>query len=399
MRDIINVFIIGLRGYTRNYGGWEAFAHGLLDNWLDESVHFYAFEKVDTEQEEGFITVNGIDCIRVCEKEQGSSAMLKYDKNCTDFAIKYIKKHNVKNPILFHLGVRIGPYLLLKRHVMKKMGLVLMENPAGAEWRRTKWGKILQLYLFISAMMMARSTDCMVCDNEGIRNLYKKLLVGKKPILEYVAYGVDQVTPVEEPMPAYVEAFFKKWDIEPDEYYLILGRYVPENNYEMMIKGFMKSNTKKKLLIITNYKTELPKFHNHILNCTHYPEDKRVVMAGTLYEKELLHYVRQYAHGYIHGHSVGGTNPGLLEAMAETDINMLYDVDFNRYVGGDAAVYFSNEDDLNELIEQIDSITIEEKRCIGTAAKYRMVEKYSWQTIVDGYNRVFHRLVSETGAY
>lgn len=386
----INVFIIGLRGYTQNYGGWEAFAHGLLDNWTDDSVHFYAYEKVDDESKEEIAEVNHVTCIRVCEKESGSSAMMKYDKNCTDITCELVKEFSVKNPIMFHLGVRIGPYLCLKRHTIKKLGITMMENPAGAEWRRTKWGKILQVYLYISAIMMAKSTDCMVCDNEGIRELYQKMLKGRKPELEYVAYGVNAVPAVSEQAPEKVTEFFKKWGIEKDQYYLILGRFIPENNYEMMFKGFMKSDTTRKLLVICNYQTEIQKFYEHIKKSTGFENDSRIIMAGTLYDQEILHYVRQYAHGYIHGHSVGGTNPGLLEAMAETDVNILYDVPFNRYVGGEAAYYFSSADNLANLIDKLDDVGQKEKLKHGELSKKRMQEKYTWEHIAAEYDRVFH---------
>lgn len=389
----INVFIIGLRGYTQNYGGWEAFAHGLLDNWTDDSVHFYAYEKVDDESKEEIVEVNHVTCIRVCEKESGSSAMMKYDKNSTDITCELVKKYGVKNPIMFHLGVRIGPYLWLKRHTIKKLGITMMENPAGAEWRRTKWGKVLQVYLFISAIMMAKSTDCMVCDNEGIRELYQKMLKGRKPELEYVAYGVESVPTVSEPAPEKATEFFKKWGIEKDQYYLILGRFIPENNYEMMFKGFMKSDTTRKLLVICNYQTEIQKFYEHIKESTGFESDSRIIMAGTLYDQEILHYVRQYAHGYIHGHSVGGTNPGLLEAMAETDVNILYDVSFNRYVGGEAAYYFDSDNALVKMIKLADQMTDEKRQEYGRKAKKRMIEKYSWKFIVDEYNRVIHTIV------
>lgn len=388
-----NVFIIGLRGYTQNYGGWETFAHGLLDNWEDKSVHFYAFEKVDKPVAEKIVEYNSfITCIRVCEESAGSSAMMKYDKKCTDFAIEYIKQKNVQNPILFYLGLRIGPYVWLKKKSMKKLDIKLMENPAGVEWKRTKWNKLVQVYAYISAIMMAKSMDLLACDNEGIQEVYNKLLIGKKPVLDYVAYGVDTIPPVKEPMPEKVKLFFDKWKIKKDEYYLILGRYIPENNYEMMIKGFMKSSSKKKLLIITNYKTEIKKFHQHIVNSTHYPDDKRIIMAGTLYDKETLHYVRQYARGYIHGHSVGGTNPGLLEAMEETDICLLNDVTFNRYVGGEAALYFTGESSLAEVINKVDYMSTLEKNNYGDKARKRMKLKYSWKGIVDKYSYIFDSL-------
>ena len=168
----INVFMIGLRGYTQNYGGWEAFAKGLFDNWSDDDIQWLAYEKVDSEEKEEIVTVNNIICIRVFEGETGSSAMPKYDLHCTNLTCLFVKFHHVANPIMYHLGVRIGPLLWLKRPNIKRLGIKMAENPAGAEWRRTKWGKLLQVYLYVSAVMMAKSTDCMICDNEGIRELY-----------------------------------------------------------------------------------------------------------------------------------------------------------------------------------------------------------------------------------
>lgn len=394
----INFFIIGLRGYTQNYGGWEAFAHGLLDNWSktgDEDVQFWAFERVDSYDKEEIVVVNNVICVRVCELEQGSSAMMKYDKHCTELTCEYVKANHPINPIMFHLGVRIGPYLYLKRKYIKSLGIKMAENPAGAEWRRTKWNQAVQVYLYASAMMMAKSTDCMVCDNEGIRDLYRKLLRGKKPDLEYVAYGVDKIAPVSEDVPQKVQDYFDEWGIEKGEYYVILGRFIPENNYEMMFKGFMKSKTNKKLLVICNYKTEIQMFYEHIIVSTGFMNDDRVIMAGTLYDKERLHYIRQYACGYIHGHSVGGTNPGLLEALEETDVNILFDVDFNRYVGKDAALYFKSEDDLAKKIEIVDEMNEEQRVEYGVKAKDRMNEAYSWKHICEEYNRVIHKIVND----
>ena len=390
----INVFMIGLRGYTQNYGGWEAFAHGLFDNWTDDDIQWWAYEKVDSVEKEEIIIVNNIICVRVYEGETGSSAMPKYDYHCTNLTCLFVKTHKISNPIMFHLGVRIGPLLYLHKWKYRKLGIKMAENPAGAEWRRTKWGKLLQAYLYVSAVMMAKSTDYMICDNEGIRELYDHMLHGKKPVLEYVAYGVNSFPRFSDPMPEKVKEYFNEWGIEKDGYYLVLGRYIPENNYEMMFKGFMKSKSPRKLLVITNYKTEIQKFHEHIKKSTQYENDDRILMVGTLYDSEILHYVRQYAHGYIHGHSVGGTNPGLLEAMAETDVNICFNVNFNKHVGEDAAVYFSDEYELAKIIEDIDVINPEDKAKRGKHARELMNSKYSWEYIVKEYDRVIHMIAN-----
>jgi rhamnosyltransferase len=114
-------------------------------------------------------------------------------------------------------------------------------------------------------------------------------------------------------------------------------------------------------------------------------------MVGTMYDSEILNYLRQHASGYIHGHSVGGTNPGLLEAMSATDVNLLFDVVFNKEVGDNAAVYFNNVETLAEMIDLISKMSLKERKILGQKAKKRMKDKYSWNFIVDEYQRIFYK--------
>ncbi|MBR0092342.1 MAG: DUF1972 domain-containing protein [Lachnospiraceae bacterium] len=392
MSEPIHVFIIGLRGYTQNYGGWESFVHNLIRSWRDEGIRFFAFEKVENKEEEGESVTDGVTCIRVYEKERGSSAMMKYDRHCTQIACERIRAERLSKPVLFHLGVRIGPYLWWKRRFFRREGIRLMDNPAGAEWRRTKWNRLVQLYLFISALMTAKTADCLVCDNEGIRELYQRIVPGRKPVLSYVPYGVTVPERIGDNPPEKARAFLARHGLERDGYYLILGRFVPENNYVMMLKGFMASQTKRRLLIITNYETEKKRFLQRVREETGYEQDPRVIMAGAVYEEEILHTVRQYAYAYIHGHSVGGTNPGLLEAMAETDVSLLYRVTFNRRVGGGCAAYFGSGEELAEKIGRTERMTKEQREKRGKEARERMRRCYDRQDVADGYARVIRAL-------
>lgn len=393
--DIINVFIIGARGYTQNYGGWEALVHGLIDNWKNPSIKFYVFEKVEKQEDEGIVKLPQCTCIRVCVEKTGSSAMMIFDSKCTDYAKEYIEKNGLSNPVMYYLGLRIGPKVWLKRRSLKKAGIVLMENPAGLEWKRTKWNKLVQIYAYFAAHFMAHAVDYMVCDAEEIRNVYNRMIRSKRPKKEFIAYGSYPVQNVTEPMPINVKAFFDKWGIKRDSYYLILGRFIPENNYEMMFKGFIASDSHRDLVVITNYKTEIQTFLQHIKESTGYEKDKRVKMVGTVYDKELLHYIRQYAHGYIHGHSVGGTNPGLLEAMSETNMNLLFGCPFNREVGSSAAEYFNDEFELTRLIHKIDNYSDLKINEYGKLAKLRMQNEYSWDGIVKKYDDFFNSLFKD----
>ena len=152
-----------------------------------------------------------------------------------------------------------------------------------------------------------------------------------------------------------------------------------------MITEFMKSNTTKDFVLITN--VEQNKFYEQLRKKTGFDKDSRIKFVGTVYDQELLKKIRENAYGYFHGHEVGGTNPSLLEALATTDLNILLDVGFNREVGMDGALYFNKEEgSLSKLIDnELDDKVILN---LGIKAKDRIVEDYSWINIVDKYEKL-----------
>lgn len=382
-----NVFILGSRGYTKKYGGFETLVKGLINNWKDENTKFYIYELVQNKSEEKIEMVNGATCIRLYIKKNTSLTMILFDIKAMFHANNFVKKNKINNPIIYILGPRIGPLLFLYRPILKRTGFVILENPAGMEWRRSKWNWIAQQYLKISVYTMAKASDYLVCDSKGILKVYNKIIKSKRPQKAYIAYGSYPAQKLLSVMPDNVQRYFDDFNLKPNEYYLILGRFIPENNYEMMIKGFLKSNTKKQLIIICN--VEKNNFYESLRKITKFDQDDRIKFVGPMYDREILNYVRQYAHAYIHGHSVGGTNPGLLEAMSATDVSLLYDCVFNREVGAEATYYFKDDDSLADLIDKYDNIYNETKYELGVKAKERMKNQYSWKKIINQYEELF----------
>ena len=167
----------------------------------------------------------------------------------------------------------------------------------------------------------------------------------------------------------------------------MVGRFVPENNYETMIREFMKSKTDKDFAIITNVNDG---FLAELEQKLEFRKDKRIKFVGTVYDRELLMKIRENAYGYFHGHEVGGTNPSLLEALSSTDLNLPIAVSFNKEVCEDAAVYWSKQDgDLAGIINKADKMSEEEIRQLGRKAKRRIKEAYSWEHIAQLYEDVF----------
>ena len=181
--------------------------------------------------------------------------------------------------------------------------------------------------------------------------------------------------------------WFKEKKVIFNEYYLIVGRFVPENNYETMIMEFMKSKTLKDLVIITN--VEENKFYNQLEKETHFSMDKRIKFVGTVYDKELLKKIRENAFAYIHGHSVGGTNPSLLEALALTNINLLFDVPYNREVANTAAIYFDKKiESLSNKINYLETSSEQIRRVYKKEAAKQIQNNYLWNDIVYQYENL-----------
>jgi rhamnosyltransferase len=182
--------------------------------------------------------------------------------------------------------------------------------------------------------------------------------------------------------------WYEEKGVRPHEYYLVVGRFVPENNYETMVKEYMRSDSKKDFVLVTN--VEKNKFYEALLESTHFDQDKRIKFVGTVYDTELLKKIRENAYGYFHGHEVGGTNPSLLEALGSTKLNLLLNVGFNREVGEEAALYWDKEQgSLSSLIHKADSLEAGEIEALGLKAKSRIETAYSWDHIVDRYEEVF----------
>ena len=183
-----------------------------------------------------------------------------------------------------------------------------------------------------------------------------------------------------------VREFYRKWQTQEKNYYLILGRFVPENNYETAIREFMVSSTNRDLVIICNH--EGNPYFEELRARTGFDQDPRVKFVGTVYDQDLVKYIRKEAFAYIHGHEVGGTNPGLLEALAHTDLNLVLGVSFNQTVAKDAAQYWTKEaGNLAHLIDQVDSL--EDVSEWGQRAKANMKQNFIWEKIVGEYEELF----------
>ncbi|OBR89911.1 MULTISPECIES: beta 1-4 rhamnosyltransferase Cps2T [Clostridium] len=380
-----NIFIIGSKGIPARYGGFETFVDKLTFHKKNIDIKYHIACLAEDEKE---FEYNNARCFNVKVKNIGSARAVLYDIKALKMAEKYIKKNNLKDSIIYILACRIGPFLAFYKKKLEKQGIKVYVNPDGHEWKRSKWNKAVKAYWKYSERLMVRHADFLICDSLGIEEYIKENYKEYNPNTTFIAYGADiEKSTLSDDDPKLLNWFYKN-SIKSKQYYLIVGRFVPENNYEVMIREIMASKTDKDLVIITN--VEKNKFYDELLLKTHFDKDKRIKFVGTVYDQELIKKIRENAYGYIHGHEVGGTNPSLLEALASTQLNLLVDVNFNREVGRDGAIYFKkSRGDLSTLIKKIEKLDINNINKLSENAKNRIINSYSWNKIVNDYEELF----------
>ena len=383
-----HVFIVGAKSLGK-YGGYETFINKLTE-YHAENTELKYHVSVKANGQGASVPNNAVytndrryvyhnaDCFEIHVPEiLGAAQAIYYDCKALSVCIRIIKDEKIENPIVYVLTCRIGPFF---NHYVKKLhscGGKVFLNPDGHEWKRAKWNKLVRAYWKRSECLMVNKADLIICDSKNIEKYIHEEY--SQYNTEYIAYGADVCESTADDVDWLSEKGLTK-----DKYYLVVGRFVPENNYETMIREFMKTKTDKCLAIITNVNLS---FLEELDKITGYSKDERIKFCGTVYDENLLKKIREDAYGYLHGHEVGGTNPSLLEALASTKLNLLLDVGFNHEVAEDGAFYWTKSyNNLKELIEKCEDIDRNE---ISERAKTRIKEFFSWEYICKKYEKVF----------
>ena len=404
-----HVFIIGAKGIGQ-YGGFETFVEKLIQSHENENgIQYHVACKAngegctDIEKLEGITDVSkkrdfvsdfryrNAHVYRIKVPDIGPAVAIYYDVKALEYAIRWCGKKHIKEPVFYVLACRIGPFIGHFKKQIEKLGGKLFVNPDGHEWLRAKWSEPVRKYWKYSEGLMVKHADLMVCDSVNIEKYIHEEYAKYMPDTTYIAYGAEIPEESGDGSSQEISPEFSAWleknGTSPWEYYLAVGRCVPENNYGTMLREFMKSGTERKFILITNRNDRLIR---DLDEETGFSKDERIVFAGPVYNRELLAQIRENAYAYLHGHEVGGTNPSLLEALGCTKMNLLLDVGFNREVAEDAALYWTKEEgSLSSLIDRADAMGEEERRQMGQKAKDRIVSKYSWEFIASEYRKLF----------
>lgn len=385
-----SVYIIGSKGIPAKYGGFETFVEKLTEFQTDSAIQYYVACMRENSAKSGItqdtFEHNGAICFNIDVPKIGPARAIAYDIQALKKAIQMAKDNQDQAPIFYVLACRIGPFIAGLKKEIHQLGGLLFVNPDGHEWLRAKWSYPVRRYWKLSESLMVKHADLLVCDSQNIESYIQKDYSQYQPKTTYIAYGTETSKSKLAPDAAKVREWFAEKGVTEGQYYLVVGRFVPENNYEAMIRGFMKSKTNRDFVLITNVETN--KFYDKLLAETQFDQDPRIKFVGTVYDQDLLKYIREHAYAYLHGHEVGGTNPSLLEALASTQLNLLLDVGFNREVGQEAAIYWQKEA-LDQAIDQAETLTDQDILEADRASSQRIAQAFTWEKIVTDYQNLF----------
>lgn len=408
--EVQHVFMVGAKSLGA-YGGYETFINKLTEyHQNNPQIKYHVACKangdgsMDPYKTAGAQIINDYEftyhnahCFRVKIPEKiGSAQAIYYDIASLRKSCEIIKRDKISHPIVYIMACRIGPFMKHYYHEIHKLGGKVYLNPDGHEFLRAKWPAPIRKYWKISEQMMVKWSDLAICDSKTIEQYIhdsydEKGIKGRSPKTTFIAYGAEtRKSRLADDDKKLLDWYAQK-GLRPFEYYLVVGRFVPENNYETMIREFMLSHSQRDFAIITNVNN---RFLDELEKKLHFKKDKRIKFVGTVYDQELLMKIRENAYGYFHGHEVGGTNPSLLEALGSTDLNLLLNVGFNKEVAEDAAIYWTKEKgNLAALIDETDRFDPGKRIAYGRKAKQRVRDAYNWQYICDKYEDVFAKIV------
>ncbi len=374
----MKIAFISTRGIPNNYGGFEQFAEyisvGLAKRGHDVTVyspHFHPYK------ENSYKGVR-IKHIYSPETWMGSSVGSFF----YDFASLRDALKREQFDIIYEAGYTsiVPAYIWFDVKNIKRP--VFTTNMDGLEYKRTKFNKWVQKFVFWEERMTVKHSHYLIADNMGIHDYYKDKY-GKES--KFLAYGAD----IHDD---YSVEFLKEFGLEENNYYLLVARLEPENNIVMAIDGYLASveNGHRPLIIIG--KTNTP--HGKEL-VARYGMENAIRFIGGIYDFKKLNSIRKFSFAYFHGHSVGGTNPSLLQPMASACNILATDKLFHRAVLKNNAEYYSTSAEVTDLLNNMTLLAMRDKKRFIEANLEEIYTEYSWDHLVDEHERYFEWLLAQ----
>ena len=376
----MKIAIIGSRGLPADYGGFET-----LVNYL---VKYLPHEKYDIsvsckyKKDKTLKEYNNAKLFYPPFKNPEHDFLKKIYELFSDFyfTIKMASANDITYVCGGGLGIGYLKFFKNKKSIL---------NMAGLEFKRDKYNFLEKKLLKFKLLTEMLVVDVVLIDAIALKKYFPKKFQEK---MVHIAYGADEIPEIDwdsSKVKSYIEKSNNpKIAIKQHNYWLVVARLQPSNNIHMIIQGYIKSNSTLPLIIIGDYSCN--KYRNVISKLCKETKDRNIVMIGGVYDRNMINMFRQYCYAHIHGHSVGGTNPSLLEAMVSSNLILAQDNPFNNEVGGQSILYFKDDIELAKKMQLIEK-KYPEFEYLKNSAHSRVLSIYYWKKIIMEYNALFDR--------
>jgi glycosyltransferase involved in cell wall biosynthesis len=358
----MKIGIIGTRGIPNFYGGFEQFAEYLakilVEKGHDVTVynsHYHPYQEKEW---------NGIQIIHKYDPENriGTAGQFIYDFFC----ILDCRKRNYD--IILQLGYTSSS---IWGELLPRRKSLVVTNMDGLEWKRSKYNRWVRKFLLLAEKLGVKYSDSLISDSIGIQDYLKKKYSCDSTFIPYGAHRIHQ----------FDEKVLNEYQINKQKYSMLIARLEPENNIEVILDGIISSGVQQDFLVVGNHNTKYGRFLK-----AKFKDASHIRFMGGIYEIEKLNSLRYYCKIYFHGHSVGGTNPSLIEALGSGAFICAHENVFNKAILEKDALYFNTSKDVESIVKQ----DIFAQREGFRSNNWQKVEtKYLWQTIADQHEALF----------
>ena len=363
----MKIGILGTRGIPNTYGGFEQFAQYLAEGLVEKGHAVSVYNSSTHSYKQPFWKEVQIIHCSDPENKIGTAGQFIYDFNCLRDAGRR------DFDILLQLGYTSNSVW----HRYWPKNAINIINMDGLEWKRAKYNKLTQRFLKWAEGLAASRADILIADSIGIRDHIQREY---KKNAFYIPYGAD----IPE---NFSTSALSKFNLKANKYYLLIARMEPENNIETIIQGYKQSEQHYPLIIVGSTQNK----HGQFLLKKYSSEF--IQFPGAIYDQNEINSLRHFSTIYFHGHSVGGTNPSLLEAMACGCNIAAHDNLFNKAILGTDASYFSTADDVKKVINQPLQQDVTSRFCHHNVEKIRTI--YNWNRIINDYEAIFLQVLLE----
>ncbi|WP_448625447.1 DUF1972 domain-containing protein [Geodermatophilus sp. URMC 64] len=358
--------MVGTRGVPARYGGFETAVEQVGRRLVARGHDVVVYCRTTTGQIERPVEHLGMRLVHLPAARKRALETLSHSA----LSIAHLLAHRTDAAIVFNAAnAPLLPALRLAR-------IPVATHVDGLEWKRAKWGPTGQRYYRTAECLAVRWSDVLIADAEGIADYYRREFAAPTTLL---TYGAPLIAPGSDRL--------AELGLEPGGYHLVVARFEPENHVDVIVDGYRRSAASKPLVVVGS-----APYADEYTARVHGLADDRVRFLGGVWDQVQLDQLYAHAYTYVHGHSVGGTNPSLLRALGAGAAVVAYDVDFNREVAADAGRYFADAADVAVLLEEAEASP---HAVVEAGAVARVLAgRYDWDDVADGYERLAERLAA-----